>query len=251
MEVVGKVAIVTGAGSGTGRAIARRLAAEGASVLIADVDDVAGTQATELIRKEGRLARFVRSDVRSASDVAKMVEAAERDLGGLDILVNNAGGAPEPHFPEAEPSHWGSTLDLNLRAPMLVLQAALRVMRARGGVVVNIASMAGLGYAPYDFPEYGAAKAGLIRLTSSLGALGDAIGVRVNCLAPDWIGTERALGEFAAMTAAEREATRPPIPMDIVVAAVLRLITDDDLAGRVMVLRQDEPPYLIDPGRRE
>jgi NAD(P)-dependent dehydrogenase (short-subunit alcohol dehydrogenase family) len=134
---------------------------------------------------------------------------------------------------------------------MLATQAALEAMRPGGGVVVNIASTAGLGYGAYESPEYGAAKAGLIRFTTSLASLGDEIGVRVNCLVPDWIGTERAAGEFAAMSETERASTPAPIPMDEVVGAVLRLVTDEGLAGRVMVLRPGKPGYLIDADRRE
>ena len=88
--------------------------------------------------------------------------------GAPTILVNNAGGGGhiEPHFPDATPAQWGSTLDLNLRGPMLATQLALDGMRAAGGgAVVNISSTGGLGYRPYQSPEYGASKAGLIRFT--------------------------------------------------------------------------------------
>jgi NAD(P)-dependent dehydrogenase (short-subunit alcohol dehydrogenase family) len=154
------------------------------------------------------------------------------------ILVDNAGGGGHipPHFPKAGPEQWGATLDLNLRGPMLATQLALEHMRRAGaGAVVNVASTAGLGAQPYQSPEYGAAKAGLIRFTSALGALD---GVRVNCIVPDWVATER-------LTGAEREATPPPIPLEDVAAAVLQLIRDDTLAGRALVLRRGEPPRLL------
>jgi NAD(P)-dependent dehydrogenase (short-subunit alcohol dehydrogenase family) len=221
MDIGSTVAIVTGAGAGAGRAIALRLGTEGAAVLVADVDDAASKETVQMIEARGGRADFVRTDVRFGGEVERMVASAERTFGGLDILINNAGGTPEPHFPNADPSHWEATLDLNLRGPMLATQVAFEAMRRRGrGVVVNIASTAGLGYGPYESPEYGAAKAGLIRFTTSLASLKEKMGVRVNCVVPDWIATERAAEELAAMSASERASVPSPIPMDDVVDAV-------------------------------
>ena len=110
--------------------------------------------------------------------------------------------------------------------------------RAGGGAIVNVASTAGLGCEPYPSPEYGAAKAGLIRFTSALAAVD---GVRVNCIVPDWIATER-------LTAEERATTPPPIPLATVTAAVLRLIRDDTLAGRAILLRRGDAPRQLRPG---
>lgn len=119
---------------------------------------------------------------------------------------------------------------------MLATQLALAPMRrAGGGAIVNVASTAGLGSEPYQSPEYGAAKAGLIRFTSALAAVD---GVRVNCIVPDWVATER-------VTAQERAATPPPIPLATVAAAVLTLIRDDTLAGRALMLQRGEDPRLI------
>jgi NAD(P)-dependent dehydrogenase (short-subunit alcohol dehydrogenase family) len=115
---------------------------------------------------------------------------------------------------------------------MLATQLALAPMRrAGGGAIVNVASTAGLGSEPYQSREYGAAKAGLIRFTSALGAVD---GVRVNCIVPDWVATERV--------SAEERATTPPLAT--VAAAVIRLIRDDTLAGRALVLWRGEAPSL-------
>jgi NAD(P)-dependent dehydrogenase (short-subunit alcohol dehydrogenase family) len=112
---------------------------------------------------------------------------------------------------------------------------------AGGGAVVNVASTAGLGLAPYHSPEYGASKAGLIRFTTCLADLRERFGVRVTCLVPDWLGTERAIEEYAGMTPQERAANPPPIPLEEVADAVLELAGDESLAGRVMVLDREEP----------
>jgi NAD(P)-dependent dehydrogenase (short-subunit alcohol dehydrogenase family) len=175
--------------------------------------------------------------------VRRLVETA----GAVQVLVNNAGGGGhvEPHFPDASPEQWGATLDLNLRGAMLATQLCLEPMRrAGGGAVVNVASTAGLGLAPYVSPEYGAAKAGLIRFTSTLGPLRERMGVRVNCVVPDWIATERAQEELARMTPEERAAAPEPLPLELVSGAVVELLRDETLAGRVMVLWGEEPRLL-------
>ena len=226
MEIRGRTAVITGAAAGAGRAIARRLAAEGAAVVVADIDREGGERTAREIG-----GRFVRADMRSPEDVRALIADAEPQ-----ILVNNAGGGGHvpPHFPEADPDDWGATLDLNLRGPMLATQLALEPMRRQGGgAVINIASSAGLGTEPYVSPEYGAAKAGLIRFTATLGNLP---GVRVNCVAPGWIATERALDELARMTPAERAAAPVPLPEEAVADAVVELIRDDAQSGRVVVL---------------
>jgi NAD(P)-dependent dehydrogenase (short-subunit alcohol dehydrogenase family) len=231
MHLEGAPAIVTGAAVGTGRAIAERLAAEGARVLVADVDERGGGET--VARIGGDRARFVRADMLDPAAVERLVA----DVEGLRVLVNNAGGGGHipPHFPDATPAQWGATLDLNLRAAMLATQLALAPMRrAGGGVVVNVASTAALGEERYASPEYGAAKAGLIRFTTALRETG---GVRVNCVVPDWVRTERAEAELAAMTAEERAAAPGPIALDVLTDAVVALIRDESAAGRVEVLR--------------
>jgi NAD(P)-dependent dehydrogenase (short-subunit alcohol dehydrogenase family) len=253
LEVEGSVVIVTGGAAETGRAIALRLAGGGAAVVVADVDKRAGHETVAAIEENGAKAAFVHADMTNDGDVADMLAFAQQWRGGPQILVNNAGGGGhiEPHFPEATPQQWGATLDLNLRGPMLATQLALRAMHASGGgTVVNVASTAGLGFAPYHSPEYGAAKAGLIRLTTTLAGLRERVGVRVNCVVPDWIATERAQTELAAMTERERAELPTPVPMDDVADAVIRFVRDDTLAGRVVVLRGGEPPRLIEEDGR-
>jgi NAD(P)-dependent dehydrogenase (short-subunit alcohol dehydrogenase family) len=189
-----EVALVTGGAAGAGRAIADRLRADGYEVVIADVDGDPPV------------------DVSDPAQLTAAIEAARPA-----VLVNNAGGGGhvEPHYPEASPEEWGFWLDLNLRAPMLATQVALR-LGARA--VVNVASSAGARTGRHVSPEYAASKAGLIRFTT---ALDDP---RVSCLIPDWILTERAERELAAMTPEERAAAPEPIPLDVLADAVMTLI---------------------------
>jgi NAD(P)-dependent dehydrogenase (short-subunit alcohol dehydrogenase family) len=232
MELTGKVAVVTGAAVGIGRALAGRLGVEGCAVVVADVDEANGARTAELIGS----AAFVPVDVRSGEDLSAMIAAAVDRFGALHVLVNNAGGGGHigPHFPDAPVGTWAAKLELNLTSAMRATQLALEPMRTSGGgVVVNIASTAGLGTGPYRSPEYAAAKAGLVRFTTAAGALP---GVRVNCVVPGWIATERAEAELAAMTPAELAAAPIPVPMDEVADAVVELVRDDAAAGRVVML---------------
>src|SRR4051794_33314532 len=230
MDIDSALAIVTGAAVGTGRAIAERLAAEGARVIVADVDERGGEET--VARIGGGRARFVRTDMSVPADVEALMAGAD----GLRVLVNNAGGGGHmpPHFPDATPAQWGAVLDLNLKAAMLATQLALAPMRrAGGGAIVNVSSTPAQGAEPYQSPEYGAAKAGLIRFTT---ALREVDGVRVSCVVPGWVRTERAEAELAAMTPEERAAAPEPLPLEALIDAVMALVRDEASAGRVVVL---------------
>jgi NAD(P)-dependent dehydrogenase (short-subunit alcohol dehydrogenase family) len=243
VQLDGRRAVVTGAGAETGRAIALRLAAAGALVVVADVDRAAAEATVAAIEAHGGAAAAIATDVTDDDDIRRMIEFGGRDGGGPHVLVNNAGGWGEANYPQATPAQWSATLDLNLRAAMLATQLALEPMRAAGGgAVINIASTAGIADDAYVSPEYGAAKAGLIRFTTSLAELE---GVRVNCVVPDWIATDRAHGELERMTAAERTSAGPLVPMADVAAAVIAFVHDDELAGRVVLLRGGKPRRFL------
>ena len=186
------------------------------------------------IESGGGRAAFVQADVTSENEVEEMISFAVRTFGGLDILVNNAGGTPRPHFPDAPVEHWNRTLELNLKGPMLAIHHALPAMRERGdGAIVNISSVAGFGWAPHSSPEYSAAKAGLARLTATLAPLAERDKVRVNCIVPNWIGTEEVQAELAAMSPEERAEV------------VVQLVEDEGLAGGVFVWWTGEPPKVM------
>lgn len=253
MEVAGKVAIVTGAGAeGTGRAVALALAERKASVVVTDLDAEGGTETVERVEGRGGRAAFVWADVRVADDIRAMVTFAEERFGGLDILINNAGNTWPPHFPDCPPEHWEAALALNLRGPMIAIQVGLEAMRRRGGgAIVNVSSVAGLGYGVHDSPEYAAAKAGLIRLTATLAPLAERDSVRVNCVVPHWIETDQVRREIAEMTPEERSQVPVLLQPAEVAASVVEMVEDDALAGRVFVMWCGEEPYLLDTNRRQ
>jgi NAD(P)-dependent dehydrogenase (short-subunit alcohol dehydrogenase family) len=246
MDLKGTIALVTGAADGIGAGIAERLAAEGAHVVIADPDETAGRVTAARIG-----GRFVAADVATETGVRAAVEAAVA-AGPVGVLVNNAGGIEDPCFPEAAPTKWERTLDLNLRAAMLATQLVLPAMALStkagrgGGAVVNIASTAGLGTASHRAPEYAVAKAGVIRFTACLAPLRDTMGVRVNCICPGLVDTPSSRRSRARMTPAELAALPPVMAPADIAAAVMTFLADDSLAGRIMLCRQGgEPPRLL------
>jgi len=214
-------------------------------VVVADVEP--GALAA---REEDPAVAFVRCDVRVAADLERVVGFALDRFGGLDVLVNNAGGVSRgAQWPVASVAEWRATLELNLVAPMLLTQLALEPMRARGGgAVVNVASSAGVEWTPYSSPEYGAAKAGVVRFTT---AAGDLPGVRVNCIVPGWIGLPRAHEELAAMSPRERAAAGPFVEPSAIADAVVWLAGSDSLSGCVVEMPGDSERRFLGTGNEE
>ena len=249
MDIRDRVAVVTGAAAGTGRVIAEHLAGLGAVVVVADTDGDRAGEVSAGIRRRGGRAGSVRADVLEAAGLDALMQCAEQ-LSGPHILVNNAGGwgTAGQAYPAATPEQWRAVFELNLHAPMALTQRCLAPMaRLGGGAVVNIASSAGRESGPYASPEYGAAKAALIRFTTSLAGLPTSHRVRVNCVVPGWIGLERAHAQVAAMTEAEGAGLPPLVAPAEVAAAVSDFVVDDSLSGRIAVLEGGQPRYLLDP----
>jgi NAD(P)-dependent dehydrogenase (short-subunit alcohol dehydrogenase family) len=248
VEIREKVAVITGGGSGIGRAVARRFAHEAAAVVVADLDENAGCRVVREIHSEGGEAAFVDVDVASEADVSRMVAFAEEEFGGLNVLVNNAGGVTGPYFPESEPEQWGRAIDINLRGVMLGIHFGVRAMRKRGGgAIVNISSMGGIGFGPYDASEYGAAKAAVVRLTASLATLKEQMGVRVNCICPGWVDTPASRRSRSEMTSQERQELVPPVLLqpEEIAEAVVMFVEDESMAGRVMIWQEGEPWQIV------
>ena len=171
--------LVTGGGSGIGRAICRRFASEGASVLVADI---VGESAEEVAELVGGVA--VQGDVTVAADVARIVAAGNR----IDVLVNNAGGGMADDILEIDEEAWEQDIALNLKSAFLCSKAVLPGMIERGGgVIVNIASVNGLAF--FANEPYSAAKAGLISLTRSVATRYGRHGIRAVAIAPGTIRT--------------------------------------------------------------
>jgi NAD(P)-dependent dehydrogenase (short-subunit alcohol dehydrogenase family) len=185
--LTGQVAIVTGAARGIGRAIASRLAADGARVELFDVDGAAANQAAEALG-DGTVAHAV--DVADPQAVAEAVAAVRRSEGRIDVLVNNAGVYPHTPFEELTVEDWRRVLGINLDGVFLCTRAIYPAMRERGyGRIVNISSATFfIGYP--EMTAYIASKGGIVGFTRALAAEAGAHGITVNCITPGLIQTE-------------------------------------------------------------
>ncbi len=194
-SIAGKVALVTGAASGMGRATAHLFADEGAKVAVSDLDKGAVEAVVADIAAAGGEARGYVLDVSDLAQIESVVEEVAADLGGLDILVNNAGvSLPSPYESEDFEAQWEKTLAVNLTAHARLVRAALPHLRRHGeGRVVNIASTEGLGAQPF-VGAYTASKHGVVGLTRSLAVELGHTGVTINCICPGPIETGMTQG---------------------------------------------------------
>lgn len=257
MDLAGKVAIVTGSGGeGSGRAEALRLAVEGCAVVVSDINEAGGAETVHLITRVGGKAAFCRCDVAHRREVEALVAFAERNFGGLDILVNNASGPGyKPGIPVEE---WYPTIHTDLLGSIYALQYSLPVMRRRGaGAVVNVSSTSALTHGPghSGMTPYDIAKIGVLRMATTLSSLRESDNIRVNCLVPHWIAVPEVKVYWDALSPDERRKN-PRIPsklieLDEVAQAVVDLVTDENLAGRILILWDGPRAELIsatDPG---
>lgn len=251
MQIKGKVAVITGAGSGIGRASAERLAREGASVVVADVDETGGAETVKRIESAEGKAVFIKADVTSESDSRRMLEIATAKFGRLDILYNNAGVATGiPGFPKAPLAQWRRVIEIDLTAMIIGTWLAAPIMEiGGGGAIINTASMAGLYPHPLD-PVYGAAKAGIVNFTHSLAGWAADRKIRVNCVCPGIVDTPMVRkGVEAAVKAGHRSwAPSHILQADQIADAVVTLISDDSLFGCSMEVRPNGT-RIVEPRR--
>ena len=190
MELEGATAVVTGGGSGIGRASALAFAAAGASVFLADISKEAGHDTLELIEKDGGKAAFSVVDVTDPTQLARMLHEAEQLFGGVDVVHNNAGiVCGEPHWPDTDPDTLLRQVTINLGAVVVGTRLAVPHLAKRGGgAIVNTASMASVLPLPEE-PAYSATKAGVLMFTRTCTPLEATHNIRVTAVLPGLVDT--------------------------------------------------------------
>jgi NAD(P)-dependent dehydrogenase (short-subunit alcohol dehydrogenase family) len=249
MTVKDRVAVVTGAGSGIGRAVAQALAARGARVAVVDIDGATADQTAAAIGRTGGQAVAAQADTRRAADLDRAVAAAVRQLGPLDIMVNNAGVLDAYLDVDAvDEALWRNVIDINLTGVFLGCKRALQEMLPRGsGRIVNMGSVAGLN-GTGGGAAYVAAKHGVIGLTRQMAVVYSARGITVNAVCPGPILTElrehsrRILGPDTPDMSGRGVAVSDEQIRALIPAA--RRGTVEDIAAAVCYLASDEAAYV-------
>ena len=228
-----KVAVVTGAASGIGRATAQALAERGARVVVADIARDAGEAAAAALRDLGRAAHFVEVDLTDGDSTTRFAQQVQTEFGPVDILVNAAGWGSTKPFWEGTPELWDKLVALNFVGPMRLAKALLPAMLERGhGSIVNIASDAGR-VGSLGETVYSGAKGGLIAFTKSLARETARHGINVNCVCPG--PTDTPL--LAAVPDKHLEAFRKAIPMR-------RFARPEEIANAVVFFADERSRYI-------
>ena len=238
MRLKDKIALVTGASRGIGKAIALALAREGADVALncSKSVEAAGEVAAE-IKALGRRAMVVRADVSDKAAVAEMVKKVVADFGKIDILVNNAGMSVVGASAGLEEERWRKGIDVMLTGVFFCSQAAGNAMiKQGGGKIINIASINGIGAFP-ERASYGSAKAGVMQLTRTLGCEWAKYNVNVNAVAPGYIKTQLVTDLLAKGVLDEKDLSRR--------TPAGRLGECEEVADAVVFLASEESKYII------
>ena len=259
MRLQGKTAIVTGSGSGLGKAMIKRLAEEGAAVVVADTSEKAMNTVVSELTAAGHKAIGVKVDVTNRDQVRQLMATVATKLGRIDILVNNAGITRHRPFKTMNDEDWDLVLGVDLKGVFNCVQAVADTMIKQGyGKIVNISSNSGNGGSPHATAgspagnaNYAAAKAGVIQLTKTLSAELGPHGINVNAIAPGFILTP------LTSTTRSPEEVKEHIEVRKQATVLRRTGTPEDVANAVLFLASDESSFIsgqlicVDGGRTD
>ena len=239
MQLQDKVAIITGAATGIGRATALLFAKEGASVVVADINEDDAQRTVADIEDKGGSARFVQTDVSEAEGVQALMERSAEEMDGIDVIVNNAGAQRSGAVTEFEESEWDLLMRVNPRSCFLGAKYGVPYLRERGGgSIVNVSSLAGLKGGP-GMTAYSASKGAIIAFTRALAEELAPDNIRANSVCPGWIDTpfnEPAI-EFMGGRAQQEEMVQQTVPLK-------RQGRPEEIAPGILYLASDASSYV-------
>jgi NAD(P)-dependent dehydrogenase (short-subunit alcohol dehydrogenase family) len=239
MRLAGKVSIITGSGSGIGRASALLFAREGARVVVVDWNTTGADETVNLITAQGGDALAVHADVSSEADVQRVVAAAVSAYGQLDVLLNNAAIQVFGRVADTNIADWHRVMDTNLMGYFLTCKHAIpHMVRRGGGSIVNISSILGLVGDP-DMPAYGATKGGILAMTRSIAQAHGRDGVRANCICPGDVETPLVAEYFDHQP--DPQAAREKVVANY---ALGRIATPEDIAYTALFLASEESAFI-------
>jgi NAD(P)-dependent dehydrogenase (short-subunit alcohol dehydrogenase family) len=234
MKLEGKVALITGAGSGIGQATAMLFAGEGAEVAVNDINISSAEGTADAIKKMGRKAIALKADVAEENEVIDMVERVIKELGGINILVNNAGVGGGGPVLESSAATWDRVMAVNLRGTYLCCRQAGRWMASRNaGKILNISSIAALRFRS-NMSAYASAKAGVANFTRALALEWAPHHINVNCIIPGGISTPMTRAYLSKLTA---EQIKELIPLG-------RIGEPEDIARAALFLVSDDASFI-------
>ena len=239
MRLEGKVALITGAGSGIGQASALRFAQEGARVAVVDWNPEGGRETAEAVREQGGQAVYIAADVSQEPDARHMVDAAMEVFGGLDVLFNNAGIQVFGTLPDTSEADWHRVMDVNLKGIYLACKYAIPHMIERGGgSIINTSSVLGLVGDP-DLPAYGATKGGILAMTKAMAQAHGRQGIRVNAICPGDVDTPIVREYFQHQP--DPEAARHEVAKAY---ALGRIARPEEIANVALFLASGESSFI-------
>jgi len=239
MRFTGRVALISGASKGIGRATAFRLAREGGAVVVNGRDAAAVEAVVQAIERDGGRAMPAVADVTDAAAVRRMVAGAIRAYGTLDILVNNAGGGSMARWlDDLDEAAWTKSMDVNLKGTFLVTKAVASHMRERRrGRIVMVASVAGRNMSRLSGPEYSAAKGGMLAFMRHIAVELGPYGITVNAVAPGPTMVERVAKKWELRGAEEQEKILRNIPLG-------RPAQPEEVAAAILFLASEDASYI-------
>lgn len=240
MRLANKLVVITGAGSGIGRATAIRFAEEGAAICVADVDPKGGEETVEEVKAIGGRALFHAADISRESEVQRLMDSAAHDLGGLDILVNNAAAFVFGSLDEVTEEDWDRVLNTNVKGYAFCAKYAVPYMRKRGGgSIVNLGSISSFIAQPAFLP-YSTSKGAILQLSRCLAYDLAPDNIRVNCVCPGAIDTP-ATARHAASEGLSKEDL---VEMLKSLHLIKRLGEPGEVANAIVFLASDEASFI-------